>query len=86
MKHIAVAIACASILVGCSKGPYEKAFDEYVTGCTYSGAPEELCECSFEKVTEMIGEKEIARAYNTNSTPPRFNELLMQSVAICVSE
>lgn len=86
MKIATAIIASAAIVVGCSKDPFSKAQAEYITGCASSGVPEELCECSFEKLAAEFGKQEIVYAYNTQQLPPGYAEKGVEYLQVCMSE
>lgn len=65
-----VVIGAVIAMVGCSKDPYEQAKDEYISGCGGSGVPEELCECSFEKIAKIYSREDIVYSYNSGRMLP----------------
>lgn len=68
IRTIVVGMALAA--AGCSKDPYEKARDEYISGCESSGVPEELCDCAFGKLTEIYSREAIVFSFNSGRMLP----------------
>ena len=83
MAVIAISVAC---LAGCSKDPYTKAQDEFVTGCERTGVPEEICECTFAKVTEVYSKQGIITMYNSGQMPPDFMNTNTQAMEVCMAQ
>lgn len=86
MNRIAVIAIVAISITGCSKDPYTKAADEFISGCKKSRVPEEICECTFAKVTEVYSKQGIVTMYNSGQMPPDFMNTNAQAMEICLAQ
>lgn len=81
-----VIVGMTLVMAGCSKDPYEKAKDEYISGCGSSGVPEELCECAFDKLTDVYSKEDIVYSFNSGRMLPDIMQNTDQALQACMAQ
>jgi hypothetical protein len=76
--------ACSVIMLlsGCGDSEIEKLRSEYIAGCKNSGAPKDICSCTFDKTEEKYTESQLLQM-NKGVMPEGFMDFQLKAMLSC---
>lgn len=84
MRIIVMAIVAMG-LAACSRSEFDQLRRDYLAGCTSSGASDDQCECSFDKLKEKYPPEAMVAINRAPSPPDGFMEDGIQAQLLCVA-
>jgi hypothetical protein len=82
LKLLGLVLVVAFLVSKCSSDT-SKARREYIAGCTQSGVPDSVCECTFDKMVDHYGDEVIGGMRRGQSVPPDLPRFLPQAMSQC---
>lgn len=76
-------IVLLSILLVACGSKYE---DDFIRGCTSTGAKEAVCSCAFEHVHEVFTDEDLDHMQRTMEMPPSYQHVMVNAVLACRNE